>query len=94
MRKILGLGPARGHHEGAGGMLGRGHRDGVEGMGTAASEGAGDKRGDAKDSGSEEHPPGSAPLCLLLKNLGELFRWDAASAAEMCADAFPGVRPW
>ncbi|CAM9702470.1 unnamed protein product, partial [Ectocarpus fasciculatus] len=38
--------------------------------------------------------PGRAPLCLLLNNLGELFRWDVAAAAEMCADAFPGVRPW
>ncbi|CAM9469136.1 unnamed protein product [Ectocarpus sp. 13 AM-2016] len=38
--------------------------------------------------------PGGAPLCLLLNNLGELFRWDVAAAAEMCADAFPGVRPW
>lgn len=38
--------------------------------------------------------PGGAPLCLLLSNLGELFRWDAAAAADICADAFPGVRPW
>lgn len=38
--------------------------------------------------------PGSAPLCLLLSNLGELFRWDTAAAADICADAFPGVRPW
>lgn len=37
---------------------------------------------------------GGAPLCLLLKNLGEVFRWDAAAAADICADAFPGVRPW
>lgn len=37
---------------------------------------------------------GSAPLCLLLSNLVELFRWDVASAAEICADIYPGIRPW
>lgn len=44
-------------------------------------------------SGGDE-PLGSAPLCLLLKNLGDLFRWDTSAAADICADAFPGVRPW
>lgn len=37
---------------------------------------------------------GAAPLCVLLKNLSGLFRWDAAVAADMCAEAFPYVRPW
>ncbi|CAM9352115.1 unnamed protein product [Scytosiphon promiscuus] len=51
--------------------------------------------GDASQRVSETHQaPGGAPLCLLLRNLGELFRWDAAAAADICADAFPGIRPW
>lgn len=105
MRKLLGLGPARSHQHGAmanfypgqphaGRMFDRGRGDEVEGMGRAVSEDAGDKKGAWKGGGSEKHPPGSAPWCLLFKNLGELFRWDAASAADMCADAFPRVRPW
>lgn len=53
---------------------------------------AGDRAADA--GGAEGYLVGNAPLCLLLSNLGELFRWDAASAADLCADAFPGVRPW
>lgn len=43
---------------------------------------------------TQDHTPGSSMLCLLLRNLGELFRWDTASAADICADAFPRVRPW
>lgn len=65
-------------------------------------KGASDERGlgsgpgaiAAATAASRSHSPEDAPLCLLLNNLGELFRWDPASAASMCADAFPGVRPW
>lgn len=60
--------------------------------GDAREEGA--VGGGAEEGGSVADPLGSSPLCLLLNNLGELFRWDTAAAAGICADAFPGVRPW
>lgn len=60
--------------------------------GDAGEEGGGAEG--AGGSGVDTPPLGSSPLCLLLSNLGELFGWDAAAAASICADAFPGVRPW
>lgn len=65
------------------------HFQGDEGQ--ANEEGGGQSE---RKWGEISQAPGGAPLCLLLSNLGELFRWDAAAAADICADAFPGVRPW
>lgn len=86
-----GQGNSQGHREGS--------ADGFEGHdGGGRAEGGGGRS--ESESESERRcrqviqAPGRAPLCLLLSNLGELFRWDAAAAADMCADAFPGVRPW
>lgn len=69
--------------------VGRDHRENDGGFSVREREGGGNG-----GLSPTSQAPGGAPLCLLLSNLGELFRWDAAAAADMCADAFPGVRPW
>lgn len=71
----------------------RRHANAEHGQG-AGSSGLQDGGSGRLLSQTTNQAPGGAPLCLLLNNLGELFRWDVAAAAEMCADAFPGVRPW
>eukprot|EP00903_Cladosiphon_okamuranus_P019892 g18284.t1 len=92
------------YRHGAGEGGNQGHREGdvggFEGQdgGVRAEDGGADRS--ESESESERRysqviqAPGRAPLCLLLSKLGELFRWDAAAAADICADAFPGVRPW
>lgn len=76
----------RGDGDGDGGNV-----DGFGGLGGGRSEGESESE---RKSRQMNQAPGRAPLCLLLSNLGELFRWDVAAAADICADAFPGVRPW
>lgn len=93
VRKALGLLPA--------GVVGEerwrhGARD-LEDSGGGSGGGSGSlgNGGDVSTRFSQiQQAPGGAPLCLLLRNLGELFRRDAAAAADICADSFPGVRPW
>lgn len=99
VRKALGLSPAcpAGRDKAAGREDRRRYRAGsLEDVGGGGGDRSGMRQGG--DGGGRfsqtQQAPGGAPLCLLLRNLGELFRWDAAAAAEICADAFPGVRPW
>lgn len=79
---------------------GRQHReDSVGGNGFDEHDGAPKGEGGGRTESERRcsqmnQAPGRAPLCLLLSSLGVLFRWDAAAAADICADAFPGVRPW
>lgn len=68
---------------------------GFSGYGSDGGGGGREEGGGGTGSfGQTSRAPGAAPLCLLLSNLGELFRWDVAAAADICADTFPGVRPW
>lgn len=109
VRKALGLRPAGSaaterddgrHRHGAGQGSNQGRREGgvggVEGHdgGGRAEDGGGGRSESERRCSQVIQAPGRAPLCLLLRNLGEIFRWDAAAAADICADAFPGVRPW
>lgn len=103
VRKILGLGRARGRRYSEMGDPYRGQSHVDDGLGAgyggrrisrASSEGLAGGGDAMKDRRSEGEELGSSSLCLLLNNLGQLFRWDVASTADICADAFPGVRPW
>lgn len=90
VRNALGLPPTGAAESGDNHVRASNHRHSSDvGLSGDGREGGGSGGLDQTSQG-----PGGAPLCLLLSNLGELFRWDVAAAADICADAFPGVRPW
>lgn len=107
VRKALGL-PPTGSEDAEEGHISRRRRFGPSQVNNQSrredgASGFGGADGGRKEEGGGQserrcsqvnQAPGRAPLCLLLSNLGELFRWDVAAAADICADAFPGVRPW
>lgn len=84
----------RREHYGSGNAGGNGGGSSGYGYGYGSDGEREESGGRARRFRRTNQAPGAAPLCLLLRNLGELFRWDAAAAADICADAFPGVRPW
>ncbi|CAM9852202.1 unnamed protein product [Phaeothamnion confervicola] len=89
-----GGGGGKGGGRGAASSSSRGRRGSGKEVGRSRSRSGSGGAGSGKEQHGTARPPPPLPLCLLLSALRQLFRWNPAVAATLCARHFPDVRPW